>query len=216
MRLTDFSLTKRAFSFVLFCSSTLLIVNGAAAQDTTVTTFGLRDSVTIRRDARHIPYIEAKNDDDLYFAQGYTTAGDRLWQMDLMRRAARGELSEIFGKQVLEEDKRWRKFGIAGIANRSVENLPPEILKALGRYADGVNAYIATLDDTNLPIEFKILQYKPRDWTVSDTIAIGKILADALSSTWRQDLLRMRLSTLSKEKFDDLTSPLTPPFDVIN
>src|SRR5207253_10593682 len=62
---------------------------------------GLRAPVKIRRDERGIPYIEAANDDDLYFAQGYVTAGDRLWQMDLLRRTVRGELSEIFGQATL-------------------------------------------------------------------------------------------------------------------
>ncbi|MDT5293592.1 MAG: penicillin amidase, partial [Acidobacteriota bacterium] len=67
---------------------------------------GLKKSVTVRRDERGIPYVEAANEEDLYFAQGYVTASDRLWQMDLLRRTARGELSEIFGKNTLEEDKR--------------------------------------------------------------------------------------------------------------
>src|SRR5712691_9387235 len=66
---------------------------------------GLRDKVTVRRDERGIPYIDAKNDEDLYFAQGFVTASDRLWQMELFRRNARGELAEIFGSAVLEEDK---------------------------------------------------------------------------------------------------------------
>ena len=81
---------------------------------------GLHDKVSIRRDERGIPYIEAKNDDDLYFAQGYVTASDRLWQMDVFRRNARGELAEIFGagpsNTVLEEDKRHRTFGFAQVA----------------------------------------------------------------------------------------------------
>ena len=74
---------------------------------------GLKDKVTVRRDARWIPYIEAKSDADLYFAQGYVTASDRLWEMDLLRRVVRGETAEIFGRQTLEEDKRWRRYGFA-------------------------------------------------------------------------------------------------------
>src|SRR5678815_3602017 len=79
---------------------------------------GLQTKVTVRRDARSIPYIQANNDGDLYFTQGYVTASDRLWQMDLMRRLARGETSEIFGKAVLEEDMRRRRFGFASIAEQ--------------------------------------------------------------------------------------------------
>src|SRR6185503_12317799 len=67
---------------------------------------GLRDRVMVRRDERGIPYIEAKNDEDLYFVQGYITASDRLWQMDLSRRTARGEIAEIFGRDAVDSDKR--------------------------------------------------------------------------------------------------------------
>src|SRR5438874_1258230 len=184
------------------------------AQSTTLAIAGLRERVTVRRDERGIPYIEAKNDEDLYFVQGYVTASDRLWQMDLMRRLARGETAEIFGKTVLEEDKRWRTFGFAEIANQSLGQLTPELREALNNYARGVNAYISTLDDKTMPVEFKILQYKPRQWSPGDTIIIGKILADALSTTWRNDLLRVSLQTLPKDKLTDLTNQVTP-YDVI-
>ncbi|MGI8670222.1 MAG: penicillin acylase family protein, partial [Aridibacter sp.] len=86
----------------------------------------------------------------------------------------------------------------------------PEWHKALEDYARGVNAYIATLDKTNLPIEFQILQYQPKQWKTTDTIVIGKILADALSTTWFEDLNRLNLQQkLPKEKFDALTNKVT-------
>lgn len=175
---------------------------------------GLKDKVTVRRDDRGIPYIEAKTDADLYFAQGYITASDRLWQMDLMRRLARGEMAEIFGEIRLDEDKRWRRFGFVKIAGESMQYLTPELRSALDNYALGVNAYIAGLTDETTPPEFKILQYKPRQWDPVDTIVIGKILADALSSTWQNDLIRASASVLSKDKFDDLVNPVTP-YDVV-
>ncbi len=175
---------------------------------------GITDSVTVRRDGRLIPFIEAKNDADLYFVQGWVTASDRLWQMDLMRRFARGETAEIFGTASLEQDKRWRRFGFAEIANESVSQLTPELREALNNYARGVNAYIATLDDKTMPVEFRILQYKPRQWTPTDTIVVGKILADALSTTWQNDLMRASLANLSKEKYVDVTNQVTP-YDVV-
>src|SRR5881396_2136543 len=76
---------------------------------------GLRDRVTVRRDERGIPYIEASNDEDLYFAQGFVTASDRLWQMDLLRRTVRGELSEIFGQATLSQDKNHRIYDFAAV-----------------------------------------------------------------------------------------------------
>lgn len=175
---------------------------------------GIKENVTVRRDERSIPYIEAKNDADLYFVQGYVTAGDRLWQMDLLRRVARGETAEIFGKITLEEDKRWRRYNFNRIAEDSLQYLTPELRLALESYAKGVNAYIATLDDKTLPVEFRILQYKPRDWSASDTVVVGKILAEALSSTWRNDLLRASLEGMDKAKLADLTNQVTP-YDVI-
>lgn len=175
---------------------------------------GLSSAVTVRRDERSIPYIEAANDGDLYFAQGYTTASDRLWQMDLLRRVALGETAEIFGKQALEEDKRWRRFGFRSIADESIQHLSPELRAALESYSRGVNAYIATLDARSLPIEFRVLQYKPREWRPADSVVIGKILADALSSTWRTDLLRASLQRMEMGKLAELSNQVTP-YDVV-
>lgn len=175
---------------------------------------GLKAEVSIRRDDRDIPYIEAKSDADLYFAQGYVTASDRLWQMDIMRRLGRGEMAEILGGSVLEEDKRWRRLGFSEIADKSLGELTPELRAALNDYARGVNAYIASLNEKNTPVEFGILQYKPKEWVPTDTIVIGKILADVLSNTWQHDLLRTSLRKLSPEKYADLTNLVTP-YDVI-
>jgi penicillin amidase len=195
--------------FAVFAASSL-----AQVPTERVTNSGLREEVTVRRDARDIPYIEAKNDADLYFAQGYVTASDRLWQMDLMRRLARGELAEIFGDRVLDEDKRWRRFGFAAIAQQSMTTQPPELTAALRDYAHGVNAYIDSLTDENMPVEFRILQYRPRHWEPTDTFVIGKILADALSTTWRNDLIRASIQSLPTDKVADLTNQTTP-YDVV-
>jgi penicillin amidase len=200
---------------ILFTIAAIGLLSGVlSAQDTTSTLAGLKDSVTVRRDSRSIPYLEARNDADLYFVQGYVTGSDRLWQMDLLRRVARGETAEIFGKLALEEDKRWRRFGFAKVAEDSLVHLSPELRAALESYARGVNAYVATLDDKTLPVEFRILQYKPREWNATDSVIVGKILADALSSTWRNDLLRASLQTLPKDRIADLTNQVTP-YDVV-
>jgi penicillin amidase len=203
--------------FILLLVFTFLITPACLAQTSSTRTLnvaGLKDTVVVRRDERGIPYIEAKNDADLYFAQGFATASDRLWQMDLYRRVARGETAEIFGKTTLEEDKRWRKFGFTRIAEHSLQYLSPELKDALENYARGVNAYIATLNKDILPPEFKILQYSPREWRVTDTIVIGKILSDGLSATWQQDLLRASLVNLPPEKQTDLFNQVTP-YDVV-
>jgi penicillin amidase len=186
-----------------------LAVFGAYAQEKTLTVAGLKEPVTVRRDARAIPYLEAKNEADLYFAQGYVTASDRLFQMDLMRRVARGETAEIFGTQGLEEDKRWRKLGFSGITAESYKILAPELKASLDNYARGVNAYIATLKPETLPGEYKILQFTPREWVPTDSLVIGKILSDALSNTWRMDLQRVAIEQLPEAKAAALENQVT-------
>lgn len=204
------------FANLLVVPFLLLLLTSALAQTapTSLAVNGLKQDVTVRRDGRSIPYIEAKTDADLYFVQGYVTASDRLWQMELLRRVARGETAEIFGTAALEEDKRYRQFGFAAVAERSLSELSPELRAALEAYAQGVNAYIASLDDNSMPVEFKILQFKPRQWRPADSIVIGKILADALSTTWRNDMMRASLQSLPKDKYADLTNQVTP-YDVI-
>lgn len=193
---------------------TLSILTSAQSTQNTVPIAGLKDTVTVRRDVRSIPYIEAKNEADLYFVQGYVVASDRLWQMDLLRRVARGQTAEIFGKSTLEEDKRWRRYGFAAIVDESLQYYSPEVRAALENYARGVNAYIATLDAATLPVEFKILQYKPTPWTPSDSMMVGKILAEALSNTYQRDLLRDSLKNFDAQKLADITNPVTP-YDVV-
>jgi len=134
--------------------------------------------------------------------------------MDLFRRVARGRLAELFGKAVLNEDKRWRKFGFSEIADEGLKVMDLKLRKALEDYSRGVNAYIATLDKKHLPVEFQILQYEPEQWKPTDTIVIGKILADGLSSTWWKDLNRLGLKKLSKAKYEALTD-ITTPADLV-
>ncbi len=192
----------------------VLLLYSVVAGQATINVGGLTAPVTVGRDGRSIPYIEAKTDADVYFAQGYVMASDRLWQMDMMRRVARGETAELFGRMTLEEDKRWRRFNFAKVADETLKFLPPDLHAALDSYAAGVNAYIATLTPETMPVEFRMLQYKPRDWRPSDTIVVGKILSDALSSTWRNDLLRASLQKMPADKLADLTDQVTP-YDVV-
>ena len=158
----------------------------------------------MRRDERGIPHITASNDQDLYFAQGYATAADRLWQMDLLRRTARGELAEIFGNSALEEDKRHRTFGFAQTADAEVAQATPAARAILEAYARGVNAYIAGLEAKSLPPEFQILQYQPRPWTPSDSLVLVKLFFESLSNTWRLDVMREAFADLPAAKREGL------------
>src|ERR1700742_2832920 len=98
----------------------------------------LRDEVTIRRDERGIPFIEAANEADLYFAQGYATASDRLWQMDFLRRTARGQLAEVFGPGAVEVDKLHRTYGFTLVAEKLLARASAKTREVLESYARGV------------------------------------------------------------------------------
>jgi penicillin G amidase len=174
---------------------------------------GLIDKVIIRRDERGIPYIEATNEEDLYFAQGYATATDRLWQMDFLRRTARGELSEILGEGTLEMDKLHRIYGFTKVAEGLLERASISTRKVLEAYANGVNAFIKQCG-VELPLEFHILKYQPRDWTPVDSLAMGKLFAEKLSVTVDVDILRALMNDLPGKKFDELL-PENSPLDVI-
>src|SRR6185295_358207 len=217
---------KRQFATVALSFALLLLLSDspaevAAEQSTptqastrTLAVAGLRDRVTVRRDERGIPYIEAKNDEDLYFAQGYVVASDRLWQMDLLRRNERGELAEVLGNAVLEQDKQHRTLGFAQEVEVELTKASPESRAVLEAYANGVNAYIATLDPKSLPPEFQILQYQPKPWTPADSLLVGKVFAEALSNTWRLDIMRAALAALPAEKRAGLM-PEISPLDVL-
>lgn len=198
---------------ILLVPSFVLPSAGKPTQ-TTVQLQGLRTPVTIRRDERGIPYIEATNDEDLYFAQGYVTASDRLWQMDLQRRTARGQLSEIFGNAALAQDKLHRRFGFGKMIDEAAAHLDSSFAPSVNAYTRGVNAFISSLTDQTLPPEFRVLQYKPTEWTTGDSLAVGALMAEYLSNSWQLDVMRETLAALPKEKRDALL-PDTSPLDVV-
>src|SRR5438128_4557123 len=119
---------------------------------------GVSAPVSVTRDTHGVPTIEATTLDDLFFAQGYVTAQDRLFQMDLMRRAAAGELSEIVGEPTLKHDRQQRILGIRAAAQKGIETATDEDLAQFGAYARGVNAFIDSHRD-RLPVEFRIRGY---------------------------------------------------------
>ncbi len=126
----------------------------------------LKDEVIIRFDDTGVPHIFAKNDFDLFFAQGYITARDRLWQMDLQVRAASGRLSEVLGPATLELDKSSRRLGMGygAEANFKIAMSDPRSANAMLAYTAGVNAFVKNLSPKNYPVEYKLLGYRPEPW----------------------------------------------------
>jgi len=148
--------------------------------DGTLKVAGLTAPVKVTRDSRGVPTIEAANLPDLFFAQGYVTAQDRLWQLDVMRRFAAGELSEVLGEGVLEHDREQRILGLRTMARHSVEIADPRDRSFFEAYARGVNAYMESHRD-RLPLEFRILRYKPTRWTAEDCVLMGASMVQNLN-----------------------------------
>lgn len=166
----------------------------------------LGHGASVKFDDRCVPYVEAGSELDAYRVQGYITAQDRLFQMDIMRRTACGELSEVFGSQSLPHDKLIRTIGVARAAALEQKKLPSEVAAMLEAYTQGVNAYILGGRDRLAP-EFLVLGYKPKLWTVKDTLAILKYNQYCLDESWRLDDLRQRIvdkvgAPLASKMFD--------------
>ena len=164
----------------------------------------LRNLVTVDRDSWGIPWIQASSLEDLATAQGYVVAQDRLWQMDLLRRAAAGELSEIFGKVALDVDRENRTLGLRVASEAAAARMDPLARRVLEAYARGVNRYI---DERRgrLPIEFTVLRYEPRAWTPTDTFLISAYMWKTLTTTWKAKLNRARIMAIvGPERAHDL------------
>src|ERR1700739_1401611 len=149
--------------------------------------------VTVRRDQHGVPHIDAATQEDMFVAQGYVTAQDRLWQMDAYRRSANGELAEVMGPSLLRHDKAQRMFQFRNTAHRIYSNLPPEERARYEAYARGVNLYITQHQDS-LPPEFSLLHYKPQPWAGADSISIGMMMVDMLDTHWYVKLERERIA----------------------
>jgi penicillin amidase len=143
----------------------------------------LKESVVIKLDNSKIPHIFAKNEYDLYFTQGFVTAGDRLWQMDIQMRRAAGRLAEVTGARSLNSDFYYRRIGLPKAAELSTQKMmaDPQLKLILTAYTDGVNAYIAQLKPKDYPLEFKLLGYQPQKWQVGNIALLLKLMAETLT-----------------------------------
>jgi penicillin amidase len=141
---------------------------------------GLSAPVTVLRDAHGVPAITAASPEDLFFAQGYVTAQDRLWQMDMSRRFAAGELAEVLGADYAQLDIAQRVLGLRQAAEATALRLPAQEHGYFEAYACGVNAYITAHRDS-LPLEFRLLRYEPRPWSPADSFLIGGLMSEMLN-----------------------------------
>ncbi|MEJ5960637.1 penicillin acylase family protein [Pedobacter immunditicola] len=171
---------------------------------------GTKETVDITFDDRMIPHIFAKNDDDLYFAQGYVTAMHRLWQMDFQTRFAAGRLSEVVGIQAIELDRYQRRIGMVYGAEKSLEGMMenPKSKAMILAYTAGINAYIHSLSNANLPVEYKILDFKPEDWTPLKCA----ILLKQMSAVLAMGSDEFNMSNILKKFGPEVTNNLFPDY----
>lgn len=148
----------------------------------------LQGSVTVRYDERGVPHIRAENETDLYRALGYVHAQDRLFQMEAMRRLARGELAEVLGPKLLDTDKLFRSLRIRERAASYVASLDKQspAWKALQAYLDGINQY---QDSHAAPVEFDVLGIPKRPFTAEDSISVAGYMAYSFAAAFRTEPL---------------------------
>lgn len=144
---------------------------------------GLEAEVTVYRDSYGIPHIYAENERDLYRVTGFVMAQDRLWQMDLIRRATSGRLSEIFGEKMVETDRLMRSLRVGDKSKMVYESLDRTITEQLDCFTEGVNSYIE-LRGSELPPEFSILGYRPDPWHSRDSLNLISYMAWDLTMAW--------------------------------
>ena len=154
---------------------------------------GIDQRAEVDRDSYGVPHILAQNVHDLFYLQGYVTAQDRLFQMELYRRAGTGRLSEVLGDGALDSDRQFRIYGFARIAAQELTLLRDDTKAALRAYADGVNKFLEQHGES-LPLEFVILGYRPEKWSPLDSIVVAKLQAYDAAGNMNQELLRADLA----------------------
>jgi penicillin amidase len=154
---------------------------------------GLAAPALVRRDRHGVPHIQAASVDDLVFAQGYITAQDRLWQMDMARRLAAGDAAQVLGSSLVAHDKLERTLLLLPTAQRIAAAMSPAEQRYFADYARGVNAYIAR-HRHNLPTPFRVLMYRPQPWTSVDSVLIGLSMVQMLDEHWPDKLARQQIT----------------------
>lgn len=181
---------------------------------------GLKNEVSVYFDERRVPHIFAENEHDLYFTQGYITARDRLFQMEMQTYDAAGRLSENLGDQTLNRDLGTRRLGMPYGAEKAIELMKkdPQIWAALNAYSEGVNVYISSLSSDEYPVEYKILDFAPEEWAPIKTAHLLKNMTRTLAGGSSDDRTSNTMAYFGDEfiaKFfntkPELNDPIIPP-----
>jgi penicillin amidase len=175
-------------------------------KDFTLSHSSLESPLTIVFDDRLVPHIWGDNDHDIAFAQGYVQAMLRLWQMDISYRDIAGRLAEVIGPRALQRDVQTRREGFGWAIDKALEKYSKDLatMAVLQAYTDGVNAYIESLNAAKLPLEYKLLGYRPELWTIKHSVACSKSMSRVLTMSNADIAYDGLHSLLGKELFDFL------------
>jgi penicillin amidase len=170
---------------------------------------GLQQKVVVEREPNGVVHIRAQSDRDLFFAQGFVHAQDRLWQMDFQRRIGAGRLAELLGPEAVEKDRYLRTWGFYRAAEAAYARLSDDARAMIEAYVAGVNAYLSS--ESPRPPELKLLRHGPDPWTGPDVVVWAKMMAHNLANNRGSELRRYRLLArgLSPQRIADLM-PLYP------
>lgn len=181
-----------------------VLYNSLPEYDGEIESNQINEQVEIFRDSLAIPYILAKTDMDAYFALGYAHAQERLFQMDFIRRAGSGRLSEVFGRKTLPYDKMFKTLGIYKAAELSLSSLDKHTIDVLHAYSNGINKYLEE-NSGKLPLEFAMLNYSPNKWKPIHSLIVAKMLAWELNISWWTDFSFTHLiQKFGKEKAKEI------------
>ncbi len=164
---------------------------------------GLQGNVDVYLDDRLVPHVFAEVENDAYFVQGYLHAKFRLWQMEFQTHAAAGRISEIVGEKAIKFDRNQRRMGMVFAAENALASMQKDAqtISALDAYTAGVNAYISTLNASDLPIEYKLLGYQPEQWTNLKSALFTKQMTQTLAGYDRDFEFTNALKLLGEENF---------------
>lgn len=173
---------------------------------------GLKGKSTVYFDERLVPHVFAENEEDLYFIQGYLHAKFRLFQMDLQTKAAAGRASEIAGSKAIQYDRKQRRLGMVYAAENALHEIEkdPKAKTVFDAYTNGINAYIASLKESELPIEYKLLNFKPERWSNLRTALLLKMMANMLAGDTETDLANTNAKTIFSAGEYDVLYPQVP------
>ncbi|MFQ6613701.1 MAG: penicillin acylase family protein [Fidelibacterota bacterium] len=186
----------------------LLFSHQLPAYRGTLSVKGLDAPVDVFTDRYGVPHVFADNEHDLFFSAGYLIARERLFQMTVISAAAAGELSTLFGRDLLDSDIYLRTWGIPRVARKMAEAMTPEIRRRVQAYCNGINRYIGD-SAGDWPVEFKLLGKQPRMWTPATVCGMARLMAHDLQQSWKPEIL---FGAVAENYGPKMLAQLLPPY----